>query len=68
VSATWLVVRSDDGDGPWMIRRDGVVVETLRGHYDAWEALSAAQLQAGASLVWRLTDDGGFQATSGGAS
>jgi hypothetical protein len=71
VTVIWLVVRADDGDGPWEIRRDGRVVETVRGHYDAWDVLLRDESLAGdplaEPLAWWLTFDGGFQAT-GGAS
>ena len=68
MTVTWLVVRADDGDGPWEIRRNSVLVETVRGHYDAWEVLSVAERLARTALTWRLTDDGGYRSTSGGAS
>ena len=54
----WAVTEADDG---WSITVAGRVVETLRGHYDAWSVLEVAERLAGRSLQWRLADGGGFE-------
>ena len=54
----WAVTETDDG---WSITTDGRVVETMRGHYDAWSVLEVAERHAGRSLLWRLADGGGFE-------
>ena len=46
----------DSDGGPWEIRADGQLIETVRSHYDAREVLAVAERHAGQSLSWRLDD------------
>jgi hypothetical protein len=50
----------DPDDGPWEIRADGRLIETVRSHYDAREVLAVAELHAGQPMFWRLDDADGF--------
>jgi hypothetical protein len=47
---------SDEG-GPWEIRRDGRLVDTVAAHYDAEEVLGVAEQYAGRPLAWVLAPD-----------
>ena len=56
----WTVAPAED-DGPWEVRSDGALIDTVRAHYGAWEVLALAERHAGTDLVWRLdADTGGF--------
>lgn len=59
---TLTVGRTDDGDGPWAILLNGDTVQTARSSYDAHEVLLMAETYIDADVLWRLTDDGGFEA------
>lgn len=54
---TYIVARLSLSDG-WVILRDGVAIETTRGHYDVEEVLLLAEHAAGQPLAWKLTGDG----------
>ena len=58
-----LTVGQPEG-GPWAIQVDGATVETIRSGYDTFEVLLQAETYAhgDATVLWRLTDDGGFEA------
>jgi hypothetical protein len=53
--SVWTV--APDESGPWEIRADGQLIETVRSHYDAREVLAVAERLAGQPLSWRLDNE-----------
>lgn len=59
-----LTVIWDPDGAPWCVELDGVLLDTVPGHYDAWETLSAAERYAPGPVAWRRIGDGNFEAVA----
>lgn len=60
-----LTVTRPDGEGEWLIHSGDQLVDTVRGHYDAWEALDQAERRVIGEVCWRRIEDG-FEAVTEG--
>jgi hypothetical protein len=52
-------VRRVDGEGPWIIRRNGREVDTIKGHYGAIEVLTTIEdIYIHAVVRWMVNEHG----------
>ena len=52
-----------DTDSPWIVTLDGVIVETIRSHYDLDQVLEIASARVDGVVLWKSTGATGFDLT-----
>jgi hypothetical protein len=62
---TWTVISPESSDDRrWQIVCDGKTITTRLSTTQAWVVLGNADLLADETLVWRRTDEGGFESVA----